>query len=1034
MGTAERDAPTPSPAEQLADQFYSWELRGRGWQVWDRPVEPEPPFIPFFGYSLSSAAAADDGRKHTLLSGAIQWLNRAVHFFPRSAPLASPDPSEERDPDECQPAGELVELELALPHELTVSPDAAEQFLLSLSPCRALPAFEFVGLSDALRIQLACSTADAAHVRRQVEAYFPDVVVNPTRHQLRQQWEGVHGNPVIADLGLSREFMLPLGTSRNFTVDPLTAVAGALADVSSGEIALLQVLFRPVRHPWAESVLRSVTFADGTPLFDGVRDFVKQAKSKLARPLFAAVVRIGCRATEDGRAWEMARRLVSALSSTQNPEGNELIPLENEDYDDEDHEEDLLMRRSRRSGMLLSSEELVSFVHLPSASIRLPKLRGLIRKTKAAPAIVAGHRYGLGESVHGGTTRRVTLSAEQRSRHVHVVGASGTGKSTFLLNLIVQDISQGDGVAVLDPHGDLVDAVLERIPKERLDDVIVFDPADEEFPVGFNILSAKSELEKTLLSSDLVAVFRRLSTSWGDQMNAVLANAVMAFVESPRGGSLLDLRRFLVEPPFRKEFLGTVKDPEVVYYWEKEFPLLVGRPHGPVLTRLNQFLRPRPIRHIVAQRVNRLDFTDIMDRGRIFLARLSHGAVGEENAWLLGSLLVSKVHQMALGRQRVSEKDRRYFWLYLDEFQHFATPSMAEILSGARKYRLGLVLAHQELRQLESRAPEIASAVIATAYTRVCFRLGDNDAKKLESGFSTFAASDLQSLGTGEAICRVERSDYDFNLRTPPVEEVESSGEERRKAIIEQSRKKYAVPKATLEQELAQAATSAEPETLVEQKPRVKERKVEVVAEEPAPVVPIVPASPPAAPLKRPKPPPEEVPLGRGGPEHKYLQQLIKQWAEGMGFRATIEEKVLGCKGVDVGLRKGATSIACEICITTEDLHELGNVRKGLAAGYQHVAVLSPDARRLAKLRSVIEPDLTASERDRVHFFVPDELFAFVQDLEVRSLDKEATVRGYKVKTSYRPVDPHESGNRRQVVSEVVAKSVKRLEIKKTGP
>src|SRR5262249_49791561 len=218
----------------------------------------------------------------------------------------------------------------------------------------------------------------------------------------------------------------------------------------------------------------------------------------------------------------------------------------------------------------------------------------------------------------------------------------------------------GEGVAVIDPHGDLIDEVLQRIPRKRLEDVILFDPGDEEYPIGLNILAAHSEAEKTLLESDLVSVFRRLSTSWGDQMSAVLGNAVLAILESERGGTLVDLRRLLVEPAFRKEFLTSVKDPHVVYYWTKEFPLLSGRPHGSVLTRLDTFLRPKPIRHMVAQKQSLLDFAQIMDQGKIFLARLAHGAIGEENAHLLGTLLVSKFHQIALGRQNLRETDRRY--------------------------------------------------------------------------------------------------------------------------------------------------------------------------------------------------------------------------------------------------------------------------------------------------------------------------------------------------------------------------------------
>src|SRR5205823_4196864 len=186
-----------------------------------------------------------------------------------------------------------------------------------------------------------------------------------------------------------------------------------------------------------------------------------------------------------------------------------------------------------------------------------------------------------GTNTHAGSTSQVSLSEDQRSRHMYVVGASGTGKSTLLLSLIEQGMRGGEGLAVLDPHGDLVDEVMQRLPRERLDDVVLLDPADSDFPIGFNILTAHSELERTLLASDLVSVFRRLSTSWGDQMTSVLGNAILALLESSEGGTLLDLRRFLIDPKYRARFLTTVGDPEVVYYWKREFPLLKGIPHAP---------------------------------------------------------------------------------------------------------------------------------------------------------------------------------------------------------------------------------------------------------------------------------------------------------------------------------------------------------------------------------------------------------------------------------------------------------------------
>jgi len=316
-----------------------------------------------------------------------------------------------------------------------------------------------------------------------------------------------------------------------------------------------------------------------------------------------------------------------------------------------------------------------------------------------APAIATGHPFILGTNIHQGREAEVSVSAEQRLKHTHVIGATGTGKSTLLLSLITQDIEQGNGFAVLDPHGDLIESVLSRVPENRTNDVVLIDPSDTAFPVAFNILTAHSEIEKDILSSDLVAVFRRFSTSWGDQMNSVLANAILAFLENERGGTLMDLRRFLVEKEFREGYLRTVTDPHIAYYWQKEYPLLKSTSIGPILTRLDTFLRPKPIRYMVAQRRG-LDFEKILNTKKILLIKLAQGLIGDENSYILGTTFVSKIYQAAMARQAKAKDERSNFYLYVDEFQNFITPSMSAILSGARKYHLGLILAHQDMQQL----------------------------------------------------------------------------------------------------------------------------------------------------------------------------------------------------------------------------------------------------------------------------------------------------------------------------------------------
>lgn len=684
----------PSVARLLTEQFYRWELRGRGWADWGAPVELEPPFRPFTGHRLPEGCFTDDGRLETAGSRFLRGLAGLLGAPKDKVPALRAGPAEEEEEPlpSAAAAPDTAELQIALPPAYQPAADIFEQFLFSVGYAGGPVAFEVVGTADELVTQLAGATSALDHVRPQLKAHFPEAVLTPAAGALAAALgleEPCHAAAV--EFGLEREFMVPVATLKQFATDPLVAVCGALERLQEGEGGAFQVLFEPTRHAWSASALRAVTTSDGGPFFADDRDLVAATRLKVARPLYAVAVRIAARSASKDRTRELLRSLAGAVALFGQPQGNRLMPLQAAGAG-EALVEQVTTRVSCRSGMLLNSDELVALAHLPSTAVRV---------TRPAPALVREPGLRLGDNEHEGETVPVHLQVEHRLRHTHLIGASGTGKSTLLLQMIAQDIAAGRGVAVVDPHGDLIDHVLAAVPEERAGDVILFDPADDEFPLGFNILSAHSHHEQTLLASDLVMVFRRLATSWGDQMTSVLGNAVLAFLESPRGGTLPELLRFLVEAGFRKEFLATVRDPEVVYFWEHEFPHANRASLGSILTRLDTFLRPKAVRHLVGQRGNALDFGRIMDGGGILLAKLSQGLIGEENSQLLGSLLVAKLNQLAIARQARDVAARRPFFVYLDEFHHFITPSLGAIVTGARKYGIGLTLAHQSLRQLQ---------------------------------------------------------------------------------------------------------------------------------------------------------------------------------------------------------------------------------------------------------------------------------------------------------------------------------------------
>ncbi len=1033
----------PSAHEHFSEQFQKWEKRGRGWQVFAEPVFPEPPFVPFALRSMAETPAVDNGRRPSFLGS----LFRKVAVPPLPPADETEDEAEEEPEPQSLVREKLIELKTSLPEDFDTGREAFEQFFRNLALCREPVAFELLGTNGRVSVQFVAGEYDAPLVRRQLQAYFPDASFQSQSGVLSKAWEACGGNEVLVfEFGLEREFMLPLASGK---LDPFIGVIGALAELSPADLGLFQVLFQPVQGPWSESIVNSVTGPDGKAFFVNSPELTSAAEAKVSSPLYAVVVRIATKGETFERALQIATDMAASLRVFAHPQGNELIPLNNDEYPDTEHAEDVLLRQCRRPGMLLSSDELIAFVHLPSSAVRTQALARDTGRTKAAPAIVRQPPgIIIGDNEHNGEIVPVFLHANQRVRHTHIIGSNGTGKSSLLLNLIQQDIEHGNGIAVLDPHGDLIDQILEVIPDKRIDDVIVVDLDDEEFPIGFNILQAHSEIEKRLLASDLLAVFRRLSTTWGDQMDTVLMNAILAFLKSSQGGTLADLRRFLRDQKFRNEFLLTVRDPEVRSFWEEVFPTLgKDKSVGSILARLQEFFSREALRNMVSQRENRLDFADIMDSGKIFLAKLSTGLGGEENSYLLGTLLVAKFQQLAMARAAQKQEARRDFWLYIDEFQHFISPSMEKILTGARKYRLGFTLAHQNLHQLQEDA-NVASAVMTQPCTRIVLRVGDDDAKRLGDGFESFDAKSLTRLEKYHAIVRVEQNDFDFNLalRKP---ELPDSGGQRKAAIIAASRKRYGTPREKVEADLLAGLRPAAGKTEPKQE---GEPSNGGSASKPPPGDPPAPA--PDAPQPSEPPHVTEIPkaavpptsseakpvvsapgvpqsprdLGRGGARHKAIQKRIKEAAEALGFRGVIEWPVPGGQdSVDLWLERSGQAIACEISFTTTIDHEVGNVAKCLNAGIPKVAVICLEDERLRKISSAVSGSLGAEEAARVAYFQPDPFIVYLKGLSLPSVSEPSQTEygGVKVKRSAPKLSASELQQKKEIGYRAMAAAVR---------
>ncbi len=856
-------------AEYYTRQFYTWEYRGRGWHLEEMPLQLEPPFIPFIRRAPVTPQV-DDGVRHTLVSSAIAFFKGKKQQTQEETTVLD---YEELEVFPFSNDAPLTALQVTLPKERNITPERMKALLVMLSATTPLVSFEIFGNTTTITIQFVCPVHCAYNIQTHIKAYFPELTViekDLSNDDIFSDNETIY----VTDFGLSEEFFRPLPTYKQFTIDPLTALFGVLDRLQEHENGGIQILFGGALNPWPDSIVHSVTLNDGSSFFDDIPDSPKRALEKVASPLFAVTIRaFGQGATpEDSRA--VFEQITHTLLQASVCPSNSLIPLPTEAYDVATRLKDIYYRRSHRLGMLLNADELVTLLHFPSQSIQSSKMYSGSRKTKEVPAIAKNKLFVIGSNSHNNSKQHVTVGIDERLKHTHIIGATGTGKSTLLANLIIQDASNGLGLVLFDPHGDLVTDVIAHLPENRLRDVVLIDPSDTEYPIGLNLLQAHNDIEKEILSSDLVASFRKLSTSWGDQMNAVFGNAILAILESNRGGTLHDLRRFLVAKEFRESYLQTIHDASVKYYWYKEYPLLKTNSIGPILTRLDTFLRPRTIRNIIIQKTG-LDFETLINTSKIILVKLSQGLIGTENSYLLGSLILSKIHQAAFARQ--NKHVRNPFFIYLDEFQNFITPSIKEMLSGVRKYNVGLILSHQNIQQLQHEGSDLLDSVLGNTYIRIVFRVGEADAKKLKDGFTGFDVSDLQNLGRGEAVIRIEQPQFDCSVDTIALQAIEQGERDRRiQSIITQSREKYGKTRQEVEAMLADTLSTDIPEV---KQPVSNEDAISKVK------VQEVPFTPRPEPVKREakkqiKIQEQEAEEPESNATHKYLQTLIKRMAE----------------------------------------------------------------------------------------------------------------------------------------------------------
>lgn len=400
------------------------------------------------------------------------------------------------------------------------------------------------------------------------------------------------------------------------------------------------------------------------------------------------------------------------------------------------------------------------------------------------------------------------IKTKDRRNHMYVIGKTGTGKTTLLKNMMISDILAGNGVAVVDPHGEFAETILDYVPEHRIDDVVYFNPSDLDYPIAFNAVEKVSISERHLVSSGLISIFKKIwADSWGPRLEYVLRNAILALLEQD-DSTLLGVMRMLSDKEYRKKVVENLTDPVVKQFWIDEFGKYSSKFEveavAPIQNKVGQFLTNPMIRNIVGQVKSSINTRTIMDEKKIFIMNLSKGRVGEDSSALMGAMLITKIQQAAMSRISIADEEQRNdFYLYVDEFQNFATESFAGILSEARKYRLDLILAHQYVAQLKE---EVRDAVVGNAGTLVTFRIGADDAEFFEKEFSPeIMALDLVNLPNQKIYLKLMIDGVTsraFSANTlPPITKPEKSF---REEIIRRSRERYGTPRRDVEAAIQQ--------------------------------------------------------------------------------------------------------------------------------------------------------------------------------------------------------------------------------------
>jgi len=660
----------------------------------------------------------------------------------------------------------FVILQVTVPQANEVKIDATEQLFATFSSIKKSTgklfgrfkpqphlAFEIVALHESIRFYISCNRSHQDLLEKQINGAYPDADIKEIpEYNIFSE----NGHTAYAQLRLRTASYLPIKTFRDLPTDPLSAITSAMAKMQLGEGAAIQILISPSVSNWKDLGKKWLKKEKdpGKPESPKPPPDAKQieaVENKLARNGFSTVIRIVVSSTTEESAKAHLSNIRATFEQFNGPyNGFSGDKVKSEKSFMTDFIYRYLPRFSEPS--VLTPDELASVFHFPSKSIETPYITWLTAKRAPAPEKIPSSGLFLGRSVFRGSERPIFVGDEDRRRHMYIVGRTGMGKTQLLKTMILQDIYSGKGVCFIDPHGDAAEDILEMIPPERAEDVIYFDPSDAARPFGLNMLEAYNEEQKHFVVANIIGLMYKLfdpnkTGIIGPRFEHGVRNAMLTAMSKP-GATFIEVMRLMTDAEFVKELLPLVQDPVVRRYWTDQIAQTSDFHKSEVLdytvSKFGRFVTNKMMRNIIGQSQSSFDFRRVMDEGKILIMNLSKGKIGEENSNFLGLVLVPKILQAAMSRSDTPEFQRKDFFLYVDEFQNFATETFADILSEARKYHLELIVANQFIGQIDEN---IKNAVFGNVGTIISFRVGVTDANFLQHEFTpTFSENDLVNV------------------------------------------------------------------------------------------------------------------------------------------------------------------------------------------------------------------------------------------------------------------------------------------------